>query len=49
MLWFFSISGLTLRLIKIGVITPNPKSIAIMHGELALITNGRSIIKVDLK
>lgn len=45
----FSISGVTLRSIKIGAIAPNPQSIAIMHGKLALITNGRSIIEVDLK
>lgn len=45
----FSISGVTLRSIKIGAIAPNPKSIALMHDKLALITNGRSIIEVELK
>lgn len=44
----FSLGGATLRSVKIGAIAPNPQSIAIMHGKLALITNGRSIIEVDL-
>lgn len=44
----FSLGGATLRSVKIGAIAPNPKSIAIMHDKLALITNGRSIIEVDL-
>lgn len=44
----FSLGGATLRSVKIGAIAPNPQSIAIMSGKLALITNGRSILEVDL-
>lgn len=44
----FTLSGETVRTVKIGAIAPNPRSIAIKNAQKALIANGKSIVEVDL-
>lgn len=43
----FTLSGETLRTVKIGAIAPNPRSIAINNDQNALIANGKSFSEVQ--
>lgn len=45
----FSLSGESLRSVKLREIAPNPRSIALKNDQKALIANGKSIVEVEVQ
>lgn len=45
----FSLSGVSLRSVKLGENAPNPRSIALNNDQKALIANGKSIVEVEVQ